>query len=1291
MASSPNCPRRVAVNIMRTLPRSFVSVCHGHSWGASVALGALALATGACSKGGAPATGVQAGSLALVSVESGALVDVYGLRRTSIGSVTSSLYQRDVLIGADIVDERSSRTGLRRDNEITYDFLSSNPDNLQPRLLITRTIGSAEFAAAFAALDDNVRRVTPGQFGQDTGVTPFSVVPRNAALRVTFSRDLGLDASFFYVTADATIVGVKNTEAVQLLRIVGDPNDGELRGDFQVLPARLIPRGNAIIVDPVLLGSEGVQLQVRNQAAGLPEAADQVGANLRLAIAIEGLLAIPGMRRDHEAELIGRNNGGQASIIRDFRSGHRADDTPQIKRGFRRDPLPLHIVGELLLYLERVEEVDEFTQLVTLYKEGIRHRIDAGDSLRIVALDGAATVLAITEIVADPGDSKDEAHTRVLVRREEALATADPRSIPGYPADRAAREPWLIQNAPRAVLLAQFESGDGQATSDDPQHFVRFSPQPIPDENGRVVANRNVSPFAAALVRFSKPVDLTSVRAQDSLFFASKPMLGLSGAAAIADFLAQTNMEPQSFVRDKFLTPHLIVGARFDEDGSQTTIRLQPPLGFYLDDVTRQPQNAAFRTCFLHILGGPDGIKDLPGNELDFLPAAGRVQDAMTIDFSLDAREVGGRPLFANNRVINVARRFAAIDEDENPSYFIADEIRQVGGAVNEKSYPLEDLFGAVSHVGGRLAARPTTRVAKVADDLNQQPPPPQNSDLRFCPESPAQVASAAASVRYGQPLQNPLNPYGCRLMTLWREIDMSLSRVDPYDFNLDVEEMHWAPHSARPITFDEFDRMSLFLGHSESRAENCVGATSALPTLGASGLQDTFANNYVRDLDLRGVPEPNGPRNPAPHAGYVDRYVVIDATLAFTEPNNINRFMPLPPLQKPYFVWRDETVAAQGGDSRASGDVNVSTRTFEPYIISPWLMGGGRYVTRTNQGLSLNVGRWITGRNYNIRARTPETFTQGLAGSIALPLLGDFQMHPDEVAFPAGRGYIASGANGWQIALAVQSSALPNFRVYSGGGVVNGRPRYVASGSPEWSRASGGLNPLNGSATPFGDNSFYWTQLDFLKRQTVVTAGFVDVLNPHRIDPAFLQNTDPRLGPYFPAGAAAVLPSSVAPLYTTLFEPPLDSLPGGTEIVAQYRGASIVDPRPWIATDCTFPYWTPRNQVRPDHINFPLDPRKAGDAAIRKYSDQFNARNQPRNHWVYPYNLHVTDWVDDLNTLTQATFLAQYAGPVDSFRPNEVRYFDWRFLMRNAVEATPPVTPELESFAVIYRLEDNR
>ena len=46
-------------------------------------------------------------------------------------------------------------------------------------------------------LDDGVREVTNARFGQDATRQPFPMVPRNAALRVQFDRDLGVATEFF--------------------------------------------------------------------------------------------------------------------------------------------------------------------------------------------------------------------------------------------------------------------------------------------------------------------------------------------------------------------------------------------------------------------------------------------------------------------------------------------------------------------------------------------------------------------------------------------------------------------------------------------------------------------------------------------------------------------------------------------------------------------------------------------------------------------------------------------------------------------------------------------------------------------------------------------------------------------------------------------------------------------------------------------------------------------------------------------------------------------------------------
>ena len=36
----------------------------------------------------------------------------------------------------------------------------------------------------------------------------------------------------------------------------------------------------------------------------------------------------------------------------------------------------------------------------------------------------------------------------------------------------------------------------------------------------------------------------------------------------------------------------------------------------------------------------------------------------------------------------------------------------------------------------------------------------------------------------------------------MWREIDLSLSRVNPDDFNLDIEQMYWAPFTGTVLVF---------------------------------------------------------------------------------------------------------------------------------------------------------------------------------------------------------------------------------------------------------------------------------------------------------------------------------------------------------------------------------------------------------------------------------------------------------------------------------------------------------
>jgi hypothetical protein len=308
----------------------------------------LATAFGGCSSGSDPnLTAAQSGDADLVAAKVGRLVDVYGLRSTALG-VDIELFETDVLVGPDIQDERDSGS-QKRDSDITFDFFGVNPGNLQPRLLITRQLGSPGFRAAFERLSVRAQLVSVGHFGQDTVSSPFSAVARNAAFMLVFNRDLGLPANFFTERdASGRVIAVRNPEAVQLLEIRGDPGDRTHEGDYRVNPTRVIAKANLLIVDPVLLGGEGQEHGVPNNARGLPESSNSISANLRLALDLTSPLRIPGLRPPANERLIGTNNSAHLSLIRDFRSANRNDSDQHTSRGFARDPINPRIESKIV-------------------------------------------------------------------------------------------------------------------------------------------------------------------------------------------------------------------------------------------------------------------------------------------------------------------------------------------------------------------------------------------------------------------------------------------------------------------------------------------------------------------------------------------------------------------------------------------------------------------------------------------------------------------------------------------------------------------------------------------------------------------------------------------------------------------------------------------------------------------------------------------------------------------------------------------------------------------------------
>ncbi|MEE2887945.1 MAG: hypothetical protein VX951_11010, partial [Planctomycetota bacterium] len=504
-------------------------------------------------------------------------------------------------------------------------------------------------------------------------------------------------------------------------------------------------------------------------------------------------------------------------------------------------------------------------------------------------------------------------------------------------------------------------------------------------------------------------------------------------------------------------------------------------------------------------------------------------------------------------------------------------------------------------------------------------------------------------------------------------EIDMSLSRTDPLDFNLDVEQLYWAPFAQNAIVFDEFDQMTLYLGHAEYRPEACIRSGSAFPSMPGSGLGIYFEKNYSNNLTGQGSTVDKEQKHPA----YIDATMTISPKDAILETNRVNRYLPLPKfidgskasnLKDKYFVWRDEQKHYQGG---VNGLTAAEHNPF-PYVLGPFLSGKGRAVTgdpTSTAGLQFIKGAWHNARDWQLRGgEVTDMKTQGCTGTLALPLLADFWTYPDSPDKPVGNPFRAGGVNGWQVSIPVTSSSTPNFRVYSAG-KGGSSPVLCDPTSPRWQTARGGFQP-GGATTIPSDNTLYWVMADFLKRTAVVTGGFVEIADPHRMPR--VQGTDPRLGPFDVTDRL--------PTFTYDFEPPLSSLPAGTGIITEFSGASKLNREN--------KYW-PSVQTNVNNVDyFPLDPLKGGDSHIRHWDTRnIQGKGIRRRWWTYMYNESVTPYTEDPNDLTDPGFTNSVAGPYETFDPEHVLYFNWRFIMKNNADSTPPVSPKIESFAVTYRL----
>jgi len=571
-------------------------------------------------------------------------------------------------------------------------------------------------------------------------------------------------------------------------------------------------------------------------------------------------------------------------------------------------------------------------------------------------------------------------------------------------------------------------------------------------------------------------------------------------------------------------------------------------------------------------------------------------------------------------------------------------------------------------------------------------------------------------NVTFGGVLE-PLNPRGSRLQMTYREDDFNLEYTDAAHLNLDLEQLHWASWNNTPVQFDSFDRVTIEAAHSDVRPDltfqqvcpdgtipdpiNNPGCTDANMMAVApncnldcasmvSGLSPTFANNVLQGSSLQTLVK--------------DRVYQINPNSAFSNPTTGTIFVPYADFEQTY-TWRDSRLVswdmtsdrAIGLGGAKSPDGTPPARDRTAFISSPWIPEeiptGSSYVG--------NPSIWTVSngdfRGDRVRDHDP----------IAMPLLLDFKVYADDPANGVARGansahigYIGpcwtstlSGNGYYNFSPLISLCGLdwPVTRVHTSGGIDGGtlQENFVLDPGNE-TVATGGwiLDAGLGDAsfglyrTGPGDDHVHWAQADLVRKVSLVTFGFFDTTRPNQHDfPASFQSNWPGLTDKagFPdmqglemrrAGSEYGVDDLVS-----VVDPPLSRVPGGTSITIEYRGAEDFErSQPDPAMLFPVPHiYDPANDDNMATRGNLLNPNYACEAYRYATPNSGSGKSQPRIK------------ASGLTPYVEEDQIDVIRDPLSHMLP---RFINMRIVFENDTDSTPPVSPKLRSFGVVYRMK---
>jgi hypothetical protein len=1294
---------------------------------------------------GSAAKGAENGSgkAELLSVDMGRLVDVYAYQRIdpALGDRRLRTNRQLVRIATNVVvNPRLGNDSLfnAAGEEIptaTYELrpFDSSIGHEELVILWDNRPGpeASRFSDALAAAQQGLLTLAPAFRGQNVVLRPIPIAPRNAALRLQFSGPI-----------QATEELLRNNPAVvQLLEFKGDPAVVSPADAFRILPCRVIPQGDRIIVDTTILGGEG-ESGVRSN--GLPPSDDNVTANIRLAIPTRGsALSSIFVKADGIADLNGVDSSGRAAVIRDFRSGNLLDGAAG---RLPEDEAPM-IVGSFSM---GITSIDTSSRVLTLTKRGnlvpVRGRypfvdgplgpggvpmgplaapiatpLRSGDILtqtRLVEMPNGtfepvvlrAEILENLEIgtefggslplgrsgSSNPAEIQGQHLTSVRVRVASLAAGVDSLGRPqSFQAIGTSQGSDCILRAYYYDSIAF--TGSTQAMGDRAWRklFLRVDPQPTANPGSTAITD--VNPIGSFAVEFSKPMDLDQVDPTVSLVLTNTaaPMLNPENPAPGEERFAAQMDDP------KKATARLVSSRLSDLNGDGTILRLQAPYGLY-------HQSGATEPYAFHVKLGTSGVTDLAGNPVRLYDSATSPLEAWSVNLVMSAAA-------ATNRIGFHTYNFTDADEDGSlpGSTDIFGQFRLQGGrlfgatGVRFSRTADNQNLGAISRISRgecwdtvtSLQGVPTTQTAP-SDDAGA----PHPGRLYWQPKMLDSIAPPAVPQVYeywqqlpqkvGRVLE-PHSPRGSRMQMRYIEDDFTLDYREPAEFALDVEQLYWSPFDDESIYYDVFDRYSMSLAHSNKRTDlHFVVIPGSLgPPLVPPGCQyvclphnsalsTVFADNVLQGTTAVSVVE--------------DKIYRINPNEAFRSSLGV-KYVPYPRFDRSY-TWRDSRlvtvdsagqVIGLGGAQSPGGTQPNAASDWTANIDSPWVTSAAP-APFLSQGFSTWVMDDADFKGNVFHDHDP----------IALPLLVDFKVFPDT---PANNG-LANGQNSFQVALV----GPPTYGFPAApGGYYDRRAAGCPNTMPRWpdvrAQASGGEDLITGAPIYIDPANQLVAQPSTLRdaglgnatRALFQAPARDGMLNWARADFVrkvstatfgFVDTLQPQRAlfvEYAPSGAASVTASNGFPDLLAV-DPNLRI----SDIVVQMDPPLIRQP----AGTSVVVEIRGAESFANSGVLYNPDFNQASQVADDAYGTRGNLLNP--NYACEAYRYSQASFGAGFNTpRVAATGLTRYVtddqinlirDPATQLLP---RFLNLRLNMTNNVNVTPPLSPSLRSLSIVYRL----